>query len=54
LRPSKRPWEFELDNVNFTQAVAEITGMAIETARLNRGFKHSVEVLKSMRVKATA
>jgi hypothetical protein len=51
---TSEPWEFELDDVNFTQAVAEITGMAIEMARLNRGLKHSIEVLKSMRAKATA
>jgi signal transduction protein with GAF and PtsI domain len=43
------PWEFEMDDVNFVQAVAEITGMSIEMARLNRGLKHSIEVLKSMR-----
>jgi signal transduction protein with GAF and PtsI domain len=51
---TSEPWEFELDDVNFVQAVAEITGMAIEMARLNRGLKHSIEVLKSMRAKETA
>ena len=51
---TSEPWEFELDDVNFVQAVAEITGMAIEMARLNRGLKNSIEVLKSMRAKETA
>jgi signal transduction protein with GAF and PtsI domain len=51
---TSEPWEFELDDVNFVQAVAEITGMAIEMARLNRGLKHSIEVLKSMRARETA
>lgn len=46
---TSEPWEFVLDDVNFTQAVAEITGMAIEMARLNKGLKSSIEVLKSMR-----
>ena len=48
---TSEPWEFVLDDVNFVQAVAEITGMAIEMARLNRGLKNSIEVLKSMRAK---
>lgn len=48
---TEEPWEFVLDDVNFVQAVAEITGMAIEMARLNRGLKHSIEVLKAMRAK---
>lgn len=51
---TSEPWEFVLDDVNFVQAVAEIAGMAIEMARLNRGLKHSIEILKSMRAKATA
>ncbi len=46
---TSEPWEFVLDDVNFVQAVAEITGMAIEMARLNKGLKHSIEVLKTMR-----
>ena len=30
---TSEPWEFVMDDVNFVQAVAEITGMAIEMAR---------------------
>ena len=48
---TSEPWEFVLDDVNFVQAVAEITGMAIEMARLNRGLKHSIEILKTMRAR---
>jgi len=43
------PWEFTLEDVNFVQAVAQITGMAIDLCRLNKGYKYSIEVLKTMR-----
>jgi GAF domain-containing protein len=43
------PWEFTIDDVNLVQAVAQIAGMAIDMARLSRGYKHSIEILKSMR-----
>ena len=43
------PWEFTLEDVNFGQAVAQITGMAIDLCRLNKGYKSSIEVLKTMR-----
>ena len=43
------PWEFTLVDVNFVQAVAQITGMAIDLCRLNKGYKNSIEVLKTMR-----
>ena len=43
------PWEFTLVDVNFVQAVAQITGMAIDLCRLNKGYKSSIEVLKTMR-----
>jgi signal transduction protein with GAF and PtsI domain len=43
------PWEFVLEDVNFVQAVAQITGMAIDLCRLNKGYKNSIEVLKTMR-----
>ena len=41
--------EFSLDEVNFVQAVAQITGLAIDLCRANKGLKSSIEVLKSMR-----
>ncbi len=43
------PWEFTLDDVNFVQAMAYMTGMAIEMARLYKGMKDSIEVLKQLR-----
>lgn len=41
--------EFSLDAVNFVQAVAQITGLAIDLCRANKGLKSSIEVLKSLR-----
>lgn len=46
---TSEPWEFILEDVNFVQAVAQITGMAIDLCRLNKGYKSSIEVLKTMR-----
>jgi signal transduction protein with GAF and PtsI domain len=43
------PWEFSMDDLNFVQAVAAITGMAIDMCRLNKGLKSSIEVLKTLR-----
>jgi len=43
------PWEFTLDHVNFVQAMAYMTGMAIDMARHYKGFKDSIEVLKTLR-----
>lgn len=43
------PWEFTLEDVNFVQAMASMAGMAIEMARLYKGFKDSIEVLKQLR-----
>jgi len=44
-----QPWEFTLEDVNFVQAVAQLAGMAIDLCRLNKGYKSSIEVLKTMR-----
>ena len=43
------PWEFTLDDVNFVQAVAQVTGMAMEMCRINKGLKDSIDILKTMR-----
>jgi GAF domain-containing protein len=43
------PWEFTLEDVNFIQAVAQLIGLALDRCRLSRGFKTSIEILKSMR-----
>lgn len=42
-------WEFTLEDVNFVQAMAQMTGMAIEMARQYKGMKDSIEILKTMR-----
>ncbi len=42
-------WEFTLDDVNFVQAMAQMTGMSIEMARQHKGMKDSIEILKTMR-----
>ncbi|MDX2498887.1 MAG: GAF domain-containing protein [Deltaproteobacteria bacterium] len=46
---TSEPWEFTMEDVNFVQAVAQITGMAIDLCRLNKGYKYSIEILKTMR-----
>lgn len=43
------PWEFTLEDVNFVQALAQITGMALNMARYSKGLKSSIDVMKSMR-----
>jgi GAF domain-containing protein len=43
------PWEFGLNDVNFVQAVAQVVGMALELCRINKGYKDSIDILKSMR-----
>jgi signal transduction protein with GAF and PtsI domain len=44
-----QPWEFGHNDVNFVQAVAQIVGMALELCRINKGYKESIDILKSMR-----
>ena len=46
---TSQPWEFTLEDVNFVQAIAQIAGMAIDLCRLNKGYKSSIEILKTMR-----
>lgn len=43
------PWEFTLEDVSLVQAVAQIAGMAIDLCRLHKGYKSSIEILKTMR-----
>ena len=42
-------WEFTLEDVNFVQAMAHMTGMALDMARHYRGLKNSIEILKTLR-----
>ena len=46
---TSEPWEFTLDDVNFVQAMANMTGMAIDMARHYKGLKDSIEILKTLR-----
>ncbi|MDY6903649.1 MAG: GAF domain-containing protein [Thermodesulfobacteriota bacterium] len=43
------PWEFTMDDLNFIQAMGNITGMAIGMARQIKGMKESIDILKTMR-----
>ena len=43
------PWEFTLDDINFVQAVAQIVAMALEMCRITRGYRDSIDILKTMR-----
>ncbi|MCP3926377.1 MAG: GAF domain-containing protein [Desulfobacterales bacterium] len=42
-------WEFSIQDVTMVQAVAQICGMAMDMCRLYKGYKTSIEILKSMR-----
>ena len=42
-------WDFTLRDVNLLQAIAQISGMAIDMCRLYKGYRTSIEILKSMR-----
>jgi signal transduction protein with GAF and PtsI domain len=46
---TSEPWEFTLEDVNFVQAMAYMTGMAIDMARHYKGLKDSIEILKTLR-----
>ena len=42
------PWEFTMNDVNFIQALAQISGMAMEMCRYSKGLKNSLDILKTM------
>lgn len=42
-------WEFTLRDVNLVQTVALISGMSLDICRLRKGYKTSIEILKTMR-----
>ena len=46
---TSEPWEFTLEDVNFVQSLAQLAGMALNMARYTKGFKSSIDFLKSMR-----
>ncbi len=46
-------WEFTLSDVNFVQAVAIIAGLSLDICRLHKGYKTSIDILKTMRDTST-
>jgi len=42
-------WEFTLDNVNFVQALAQISGILIEMTRLHKGQNEYIDAVATMR-----
>ena len=44
-------WDFTLRDVNMLQIIAQLCGMAIEMGRLYKGYKTSIEILKSKQKK---
>ncbi len=48
---TSQPWEFSFNDVTVIQAVALICGMAMDTCRMYKGYKTSIEILKNMRGK---
>ncbi len=46
---SAEPWEATLSDVNLVQVLAQVAGMGLELARLYKGLKSSIEILKSKR-----
>ena len=42
-------WEFTLDDVNFVQALAQITGILVEMTRLNKGQSEYIDTIATMR-----
>lgn len=50
---TSEPWEFSFQDITVIQAVALICGMAMDTCRMYKGYKTSIEILKNMRGKDT-
>ncbi len=46
---TSKPWEFTINDITLVQAIAQICGMAMDTCRLYKGYKTSIEILKNMR-----
>ncbi len=46
---SSEQWEATLEDVNLVQSLGQIAGMGLELARLYKGLKSSIEILKTKR-----
>ena len=45
------PWEFSVNDITLVQALAQVCGMAMDMCRMYKGYKTSIEILKSLRGK---
>jgi signal transduction protein with GAF and PtsI domain len=46
---TSQPWEFTLEDVNFVQALAQISGTIIDMCRLYEGQNQMIDILTTMR-----
>jgi signal transduction protein with GAF and PtsI domain len=46
---TSEPWEFTLEDVNFVQALAQISGTIIDMCRLYEGQNQMIDILTTMR-----
>ena len=46
---TSEPWEFTLEDVNFIQAIAQISGILIDMCRLYEGHNEIIDILTKMR-----
>ena len=49
---SAEPWEFDHADIAIVQAIAQICGISMDMCRVQKGYKTSIEVLKSLRDRA--
>jgi len=45
------PWEFDHADIAIVQAIAQICGISMDMCRVQKGYKTSIEVLKSLRAR---
>ena len=48
---TSEPWEFSMEDITIIQAIAQVCGIAMDTCRLVKGYKSSIEALKDLRGK---
>jgi len=48
---TSEPWEFSVNDITLVQALAQVCGMAMDMCRMYKGYKTSIEILKSLRGK---
>ena len=46
---TSEPWEFTLEDVNFVQALAQVSGILIDMCRLYEGQNEMIDILTTMR-----